>query len=108
MLFAAPASSDASLRNTPLADWITDALPLAVAAGSRVGPPVSPPEGAYPNSNRGLRTAISTESTAGFGRSATVNPAHRASQVAQTGWIGGWSLVDPSATASLLHRSHSE
>ena len=37
MLFATPASSDAQLKNMPLAVWITDALPLAVAAGSRGG-----------------------------------------------------------------------
>src|SRR4029077_2598226 len=28
MLFATPASSDAQRRNTPLADWITDAVPV--------------------------------------------------------------------------------
>ena len=54
-------------------DWITDALPLAVAAGSGAGPPVSPPDGAYPNFNGGFRAAISTESTTGFGRLRPIN-----------------------------------
>ena len=69
MLFAMPASSDAWLRNTPSADWITDA-PLLPRRRSRVKPPVSPPDVAYPNSNRGFWAAISTESTAGFGPTA--------------------------------------
>jgi len=50
-----------------LDDWITDALPLAAAAGSRAEPPVPLPDGAYPNSNGSFRPAISTEPTSGFG-----------------------------------------
>jgi hypothetical protein len=61
-----------------LDDWITDALPVAVAADSRADPPVSPPDAAYPNFNGGFRAAISTESTTGFGRSATVYGVHAA------------------------------
>jgi hypothetical protein len=50
-----------------LDNWITDALPLAAAAGSRVEPPLSLPDGAYPNSNGSFRPRISTESTSGLG-----------------------------------------
>lgn len=106
MLFATPALSEAWLKNAPLADWIIDALPLAVPAGSRRGPPVSPPDGAYLNCDGGFWVAQPSErrlwpACRRMARTAGLAPAVRRLP-SQPAWLAIHRSISGSAAAFTL------